>query len=335
MIKSILKLSITLGALAVAAWLVWTYYGEYVRYPWTRDGQVQAYVVGVAARVSGPIVDVPVKDNHYVKRGDLLFAIDPTDYQQDLDRAKAALDKAMTRAEMLRLEVNRRTGMMEKKYISLEDYQAHQARYAEAIADIEVARAQLKLCELNLSYTRVYAAVDGYVTNLTITTGTYVAKGQPLMALVDADSFWVAGYFRETDLKHIAPGSRAQVRFMGLENAPVEGVVEGVGWGIFRHDSASAENLLPMVSPTVDWVRLAQRFPVRIRLLQAPPHFLMRVGATVSVVILPDDVKESTKQCAVESTTAAPADKTAPPSQPSAPAANEALPPMPPVPPIP
>ncbi len=288
MLKTIVKVLITLSAVAVAAVLAWVYWKQYLLNPWTRDGQVQAYVVGMAARVSGPMIDVPVQDNQFVSEGDLLFAIDPTDYQQDVGAAEAALNKAKTVAELLKLEIERRTPLLAQQLISLEDYQILQAKYAEALADIEVAKADLDLAELNLSYTRVYAPVNGYVTNLVVTTGTYVTKGQPLMALVDANNFWVTGYFRETDLKGVVPGKRAKVRFMGHYNEPLEGVVQSVGWGIFRADGSEGKNLLPVVAPTVDWVRLAQRFPVRIHLIDPPKDLPLRIGATASVLILPD-----------------------------------------------
>jgi RND family efflux transporter MFP subunit len=291
MLKTILKVLVTLAVLALAAVLAWVYWSQYLLNPWTRDGQAQAYVVGIAARVSGPMIDVPVQDNQYVKEGDLLFAIDPTDYQQDVDAAKASLNKAQTTAELLKLEIDRRTPLLAQQLISLEEYQVLQAKYAEALAEIEVQASRVQLSELNLSYTRVYAPVNGYVTNLVVTTGTYVTKGQPLMALVDADDFWIVGYFRETDLKGVTPGKRAEVRFMGHYGEPLDGVVQSVGWGIFRPDGAEGQNLLPVVAPTVDWVRLAQRFPVRVHLINPPADLPLRVGATASVLILPDEVE--------------------------------------------
>lgn len=285
MFKKYIKAFVTLAAVIIAALLVWFYFSHYLRNPWTRDGQVQAYVVGVAARVSGPIIDVPFKDNQYVTKGDLLFVIDPTDYQQTLDSAQAALNKAKTSANLLRLEVERRTQLMEEKLISLEDYQILQAKYAEAMADIEVAQSLVNMAELNLSYTQVYATVTGYITNLAVTRGTYVSEGQPILALIDAENYWVTGYFRETELKHIAAGDYAEVRFMGSSGQLLHGVVESVGWGIFRLDGSSGENLLPAISPTVDWVRLAQRFPVRIKLTDPPADMPLRVGFTTSVLI--------------------------------------------------
>lgn len=287
--KTMLKVCITLSALAIAVLLGLLVWRDYLIYPWTRDAQVQSYVVGIAARVSGPMVRVAVKDNQWVNRGDLLFEIDPTDYAQKLAAAKAALNKARVSAQNLSREVERRRGLVADELISLEEFQTIQTRYEEALADIAVDEAQLELARLQLSYTKVYATVDGYVTNLVVTEGTYVTQGQPLVALVDADAFWVSAYFKETDLKNIRPGNRCRVSFMGHHFEPMEGVVESTGWGIFRYDGAEGQNLLPTVKPTVDWVRLAQRFPVRVHLIDPPEDLPLRIGLTASVMVFPEE----------------------------------------------
>lgn len=287
--KSLLKVCVTLGVVAVAIGLGLLVWRDYLIYPWTRDGQVRAYVVGIAARVDGPMVEVAVKDNQWVDRGDLLFEIDPTDYEQRVASAQAAINSATVAAENLAREVERRRGLVAQNLISLEEFQTIETQYAEAVAAIAVDEAELELAQLNLSYTKVYATVDGYVTNLQVAEGTYVTTGQPLVALVDASSFWIWGYFKETDLKGIKPGDRAMVRFMGHYSEPLEGRVESIGWGIYQEDGSEGENLLPYVRPTVDWVRLAQRFPVRVELVDAPEDIPLRIGMTASVMVLPEN----------------------------------------------
>jgi multidrug resistance efflux pump len=135
-------------------------------------------------------------------------------------------------------------------------------------------------------YTEIYAPVDGYITNLNVSDGTYVSAGQQLLALVDINSFWIAAYFKETQLRNMAPGSRVQITLLGHEDEPFEGIVQSVGWGIFVQDGSSGTSttLLPSVSPTIDWVRLAQRFPVRIRVREKCPVPL-RIGQTASVAV--------------------------------------------------
>jgi len=120
----------------------------------------------------------------------------------------------------------------------------------------------------NLVYTEIYAPVDGYITNLNVSEGTYVSAGQQLLALVDINSFWIAAYFKENAVKKYGAGFHEfRLRYLGHEDQPFEGIVQSVGWGIFVPDGSSGTStiLLPSVSPTIDWVRLAQRFPVRIR----------------------------------------------------------------------
>lgn len=301
MIKRALKVLFTLIAVAAAGLLAWHFYQEYEEHPWTRDGQVRAYVVGIAARVNGPMVKVHVRDNQWVNEGDPLFEIDPTDFEKDVRRAEAALEKSMTVAANLKLEVERRRGLVSQNLISLEDFQGYEAQYLEAVADIAVDDAELALAELNLSYTRVNAPVSGYITNLQVTAGTYVHTGQSLMALVDASSFWISAYFRETELQDIKPGDRVRIILMGDFFEPFPGEVESISWGVYRADGANNESTqLPMVQPTVDWVRLAQRFPVRIKPLNIPKNIQLRVGQTVSVIVEPIQNKQTTEPAAGE-----------------------------------
>ncbi|WP_309382520.1 efflux RND transporter periplasmic adaptor subunit [Cerasicoccus frondis] len=290
--KGLLKVVLTLLAVAAASVLAWRFYQLYETHPWTRDGQVRAYVVGIAARVDGPMVKVHVKDNQWVSEGDPLFEIDPTDYQKAVNRAEASLERAKAVAANLKLEVERRRDLVSQELISLETFQDFEAQYVEAVADIAVDEAELELARLNLGYTRVNAPVSGYITNLEVTVGSYVTTGQPLMALVDASSFWISAYFRETDLHSIKPGDRVRIVMMGDFFEPFHGEVESISWGVFRADGANNQNTqLPMVKPTVDWVRLAQRFPVRIKPIDIPADIQLRVGQTVSVMI--DPIAES------------------------------------------
>jgi len=169
-----------------------------------------------------------------------------------------------------------------------EDYQQANARYKEDVAAEAAAEAQLNLAQLNLTYTKVVSPVNGFITNMHLAVGTYVTAGEALMALVDTDSFYVYGFFPETELGNIHAGDAAVVELMGYNGQKMDGTVQSIGWAIYR-DDGSAQNLLPAISPTIDWVRLAQRFPVRVKLNykftgSEPP--LLRSGQTVSVIIL-------------------------------------------------
>ncbi len=168
----------------------------------------------------------------------------------------------------------------------MQDYQDAQDSYDSAQANLAAAKANLTTAELKLSYTNIYATVNGEVTNMDISEGAYASAGQQVMALVDRDSYWVAWYFKETQLRHISEGDIATISLMGREDLPFRGTVRSVGWGVFVTDGSAGEGtaLLPSVSPTIDWVRLPQRFPVRIEVDSSVPTAL-RIGQTASVSI--------------------------------------------------
>ncbi|MEX1118939.1 MAG: HlyD family secretion protein, partial [Terrimicrobiaceae bacterium] len=267
---------LALGFSVVMSW-------RYSTKPWTRDGQVQANVVGIAPRVEGPVINIPVKDNQSVKKGDLLFEIDPSTYIAARDKADAALKQSQAAQIQAKQELDRQTTLYEQKVTDIRDLQNAQDTFMASTANVAAAQAELAGAELNLGFTKAFAPVDGYLTNVNTSVGTYVAAGQQLLALVDGSSFWIAANFKETQLHQLTVGDTVTIRLMGYGNAPFEGVVQGVAWGIFQSDGSTVD-LLPDVSQTVDWVRLPNRFPVRIQVTGTPPVPL-RIGQTASVAI--------------------------------------------------
>lgn len=259
-------------------------YERYTTKPWTRDGQVRANVVGVASRVAGPIIQIPIRDNQSIKKGDLLFEIDPSTYIAAVKKAQAKLLQTQAAEIQANQELARQTELFKTRVTDLRDLQNAQDSFAAAQANTAAAQAELDYANLNLGYTKIFAPVDGYITNMNTSPGTYVYAGQQLLALVDANSFWVAAYFKETQLHHVKEGGKAKVTFIGREDEPFEGEIESVAWGIFDPDGSTVD-LLPKVSQTVDWVRLPNRFPVRIRVTGKPPVPL-RIGQTVSIATI-------------------------------------------------
>jgi multidrug resistance efflux pump len=280
---------VTLIVVAIAASAVWLLYQKYITDPWTRDSQIRANIVGIAPRVAGPIINIPVHDNQEVKAGDLLFEIDPADYQTALASAKASVANLEANLLQKRQDLDRETDLFKRNVDSKQQFQNSQNAYAEAQAQLNAARANLQQAELNLSYTKVYAPVDGYLTNVNTSPGAYVHVGDQLLALVDSSSFWVAAYFKETQLVSIRPGRTVKMTLMGYHEAPFEGTIESVAWGIFVQDGSggTSTGLLAAVNQTVDWVRLPQRFPVRIKITGKPPVPL-RIGQTITVAVVPD-----------------------------------------------
>ena len=282
------RLLISGGTVLLALLLVVAKYWDYIVHPWTRDGQVMAQVIQITPRVSGPLVQLPIRDNQFVKKGDLLFEIDPRTFaavlkqaEADLATAQVKLDNASSELRQYRDAVARAVGAVSKIELELK---VDARRAAEAA--LGSAEATTESARLDLEFTKFLAPVDGYVTNLTIRPGSQAVTNQPFLALVDVDSFWVHGYFRETVVANITPGDRAVVTLMSYPHLPLEGRVASLGWGIAPDDGSTGYKLLPEISPTFEWIRLAQRVPVRIELEEVPDEVKLRMGTTASVVVL-------------------------------------------------
>ena len=353
-LKILLSGAVVLVAVAVFAFKYW----DYVVNPWTRDGQVRAQVIQITPRVSAPIVNLPIEDNQFVKKGDLLFEIDPRTFASAVAQARANLDKTRddlqaldqavesakatveqhdaqieavtanltrTKAELKRttVDVKRASQLLKRGNVSKRRYdqavadhesalsaqstalanvtetraeklkaiadlakaRANRGALGEQNAQLRAAKADVESAQLNLEFTKLRAPVDGYVTNLNLRLGSQAVANQSALALVDIDSFWVHGYFRETFVGDIQPGDEAVVTLMSYPDTPLTGRVDSIGWGIAQDDGSTGFNLLPNVNPTFEWIRLAQRVPVRIHLEKVPETVNLRVGTTASVMV--------------------------------------------------
>ncbi len=293
--KKLLIIALNLVILGGAAWLGYQKYEEYFNNPWTRDGQVRANVIKIAPRVSGPVVNVLIQDNQEVKAGDLLFEIDPTTYEVALSQATVGLERAIIRSRGKKIEYDRLQDIRAKDRgaVSHKDLIRREIAYKESLLQIEAAQEQLKSARLNLSYTKVYATVDGFVSNLDIRTGTQAVANQPLLALIDKNSFWVFGFFRENQLQHIKAGSAARVTLMSHPDTPIDAKVDSIGWGIAPTDGTVGYNLLPNVNPVFQWIRLAQRIPVRISIQELPEGIDLRFGLSASIMVMKDSSEDN------------------------------------------
>jgi RND family efflux transporter MFP subunit len=255
---------------------------HYMDEPWTRDGRVRAEVVNIAPDVSGAVVELPVKDNQFVHKGDLLMQIDPSHYQIAVEQAEAAV--AARKAELtMRQDDARRRADLDSEVVSAENREnashtanSAQAQYQQAIAALDAAR-------LNLERTHVVSPVDGYITNLQVFQGDYAISGQAKLAVVDSHSFWVYGYFEETKLPHVKVGNKADIKLMS--GGTLQGHVESISRGIYDRDNPQSRELLADVNPTFNWVRLAQRVPVRIHIDKVPNGMILSAGTTCTVVV--------------------------------------------------
>ncbi|HEJ9060701.1 TPA: HlyD family secretion protein [Serratia fonticola] len=267
-----------------AGWWLWNYY---MQSPWTRDGKVRAELVNITPEVSGRLEKILVHDNQFVTAGSLIFNIDPVPYQIALDNAEAALAKAQADMAKADHEAARRRSLP-RNVISSEDLDESNLAAASMKASYKAAQANLEQAKWNLSKTRIYAPTDGYITNLQARVGNYATAGTPLVALVDTHSFYVLGYFEETKLRHIREGRKADIVLYN-GNIRLQGVVESIGRAIYDQSADSSSDLLMDVKPNVPWVRLAQRVPVRIKLIDIPTDLTLVAGTTCTISIHQQD----------------------------------------------
>jgi membrane fusion protein, multidrug efflux system len=301
----------------------------YMLYPQTDDAYVRANTVGIAPHISGPIIELPIRDNQHVHKGDLLFTVDPRPYQAELDLAEAdviltnlqinALDNAIAAAQAKHAQLeaeraydqqylDRIVPLLPDNFVTANDVYNARTKLAAAKAAVEnahsevarsinelgkygdinarrkAAEARAYKARLNVEYCYVHAPFDGYVTNLNIAVGQYANEGRQVVSLVDDRNWYVLANFRETFLSRIRPGMRAEVFLIGYPNVRFRGRIEGIGWALFQDNGASVEGL-PKVQPTLNWVRLAQRFPVRVTLEDRNTRYPFRMGETAVVTV--------------------------------------------------
>jgi multidrug efflux system membrane fusion protein len=307
--------------------------------PRTDDAYAHADTIGVAAQVAGRIVELKARDNASVRKGDVLFVIDPTPYSLDVDRlraqlatleqqiiltqrqvdaqkhaasasgasvARAADNMAQKRSTLQRLEP-----LLADEYVSKE--QVDQARTASKAASQDLAAARydhqralsavsgadalvaqkaelaaaIARADYQLQQTVVRAPFDGRVVDLKIAVGEYATAGRPMFTLIDTHAWYVIANFRETELAHIRPGAAARVYLMSAPDKQFRGVVESLGWGVLPDEGGSSQGL-PRVPRSINWVHVAQRFPVKIRVTD-PADELFRIGASAVAIVTADD----------------------------------------------
>jgi multidrug resistance efflux pump len=331
---------ITLAAVALAALLGWATWGVYMEGPWTRDATVRAYVVTMAPEVAGRIVELHVVDNKYVRKGDLLLVIDPTNFRIAVSQAEAAVQQAQANVENIDAQMNVQqaqinasqaqlqlgraalvfaqqqadryqklakdgwgtvqnaqqfTSQLNQQEASVQSSQQNlnqtlrqvetlKAQRLSAEAGLAQAKAQLNQAQVNLERTRILSPVDGYVTNLLAQLGDYVNVGVNTISVVDANSFWVDGYFEETNLAPIRVGDPAQIKLMG-HGQIVRGHVDSVARAINVANAQPNSQGVANVNPIFTWVRLAQRIPVRIHIDEVPAGVILAAGMTATVEI--------------------------------------------------
>jgi RND family efflux transporter MFP subunit len=239
----------------------------------------------MAPQVAGQIVQLPVADNQFVHKGDLLMVIDPTNYKIAVSLAEAAVQQAQANAQNVEREAKRRQELTTLA-VTVEEKQTYASNALASEAQLQQAQANLDQARVNLQRTEIRSPVNGWVTNLLAQLGDYANVGQNEISVVDADSFWIDGYFEETNLEPIRVGDPASVKLMGYSQI-VRGHVDSIARAINVPNAQPNGAGLAQVNPIFTWVRLAQRIPVRIHIDQVPEGVVLAAGMTATVQIDP------------------------------------------------
>ncbi|WP_430913531.1 efflux RND transporter periplasmic adaptor subunit [Methylobacterium sp. sgz302541] len=279
-ILRLLATVVILACAGVAAAFVWDFY---VSAPWTRDGRVRVQVASVAPQVSGQIVELRVVDNQTVRKDDVLYVVDPVDYEVAVASAEAEVKNREADLQVKRTQASRREQLTTLS-TSIEEKQQYAGTAKIAEAALESAQAQLRQARINLERTTVRSPVNGRVTNLLLRSGDYASKGNVNIAVIDTDSFWIDGYFEETKMAHIRVGEPVEAALMGFSE-PLTGSVESITLGISTANASPSTQGLPSVNPVYTWVRLAQRVPVRVRIERVPPGVALVAGMTCTLSV--------------------------------------------------
>jgi len=282
LIRKIARYAITILLVIIAVVIIFRAWVFYTESPWTRDAKFAADVVAISPDVTGLITDVPVHDNQLVKKGDTLFVVDRPRYQKALDQAQADVEYYQALVSEKRREAARRnqlgTSAMSREAIDQanNDLQTTEHQLAKSIATRDLAK-------IDLDRTAITAPSDGWVTNLNVYEGEFITRGSVAVALVQQHSFYVLAYLEETKLHGVEPGYRAEVTPLG-SNVVLRGTVDSVAAGVTNSSSSVDSKGMATVDSNLEWVRLAQRVPVRIRLDQQPGN-RFPAGTTATVVI--------------------------------------------------
>ncbi|MDW4578054.1 p-hydroxybenzoic acid efflux pump subunit AaeA [Atlantibacter hermannii] len=273
-------ITVALVALAfVAIFRAWSYYTES---PWTRDARFSADVVAIAPDVAGLITQVNVHDNQLVKKGQVLFTIDQPRYQKALEEAEADVAYYQALASEKRREAGRRN-KLGIQAMSREEIDQSNNVLQTVLHQMARAEATRDLAKLDLERTVIRAPADGWITNLNVYAGEFITRGSTAVALVKQHSFYVLAYMEETKLEGVRPGFRAEITPLG-SNRVLRGTVDSVAAGVTNASSNNDGKGMASVDSNLEWVRLAQRVPVRIRLDEQTGN-LFPAGTTATVVI--------------------------------------------------
>ena len=292
LVRNITRPAITLVLVVLACIAIFRAWVFYTESPWTRDARFSADIIAIAPDVSGLISEVNVVDNQKVKKDQVLFTIDRERYQKALTEAQADAAYYQAQVSERRREAGRRNSLGSNA-ISREEIDQSNNQLQTALHQLSKSEAVRDVAELDLQRTIIRAPADGWVTNLNVYVGEFITRGSTAVALVKQDSFYIQAYMEETKLEGIRPGYRVQITPLG-SNQVLRGTVDSISAGVANSSSTNNAKGVASIDSNLEWVRLAQRVPVRIR-LDKQPGILFPAGTTATVVVTGEQDRDAEK----------------------------------------
>jgi membrane fusion protein (multidrug efflux system) len=249
-------------------------------YPSTDDAYIQADVVNIASQVTGPVDHIYVDDHQFVGTHQLLFTIDPTPFEIDLRQAQSTVEQIQAQYNTQAKSTARILPLVKGGQLPKSSGDDAQGQVDQLSAALKVAQAQLATAQVNLLYTQIYAPNEGYVTNFVLRKGQIIQAGSPQFAIVENQDWWINANFKETDLGRIKLGNKVSIKVDIYPDIKFNGIVQGVSRG-----SGAVFSLLPPENATGNWVKVTQRFPVRVNFINPDPKYPLRMGASCEVTI--------------------------------------------------
>lgn len=322
---SSLKINLLITTIAILIICALGYWHHEIYYPSTDDAYIQANIINIAPRITGQVSNIYVKNYQYVQKGQPLFDIDPAPFKDNLNQALAHLDEATQQVSATSSAVDTAKSILTERQAQLIDTQKNTSRILKLVtqkllplsegdkaasnlsvakaavaaaqsqlqqaeetlghtgttnANIRIAEANVAQAQLNLDYTQVTAPHAGYIANFTLRTGDPVTAYQELFALVENGAFWADSNFKETDIARIRPGQPAIITIDMYPGITFHGIVSNISTG-----SGATFELLPPENATGNWVKVTQRFPVRVDIIHPDLNHPLRVGASAEVTI--------------------------------------------------
>ena len=229
----------------------------------TRISTDDAYITGrihnIAPKIPGTIKAVHIEDNQSVKKGDILVEIDPVDYELKVNEARAAVGVRKATFDQAARDKKRAETLYKDEVFSKERYENASTAYSIAKAQLKAVRAQLKIAQQNLEYTKIYAPSDGYVTSKAAEEGNQVQPGQSLLAVLALHDIWIIANYKETQLKNVRPGQRVQIKIDTYPSKLFTGRVDSIMAG-----TGAAFSLFPPENALGNYVKVVQRIPIKI-----------------------------------------------------------------------